>query len=67
MNQYDNPVGPRRLNPFARLMQLVGVLTAQATLAEPEHRRATPAVRARRKRERQDRRHGRLMAQRGRR
>jgi hypothetical protein len=66
MKQYSDPIGPRLLTPFARLMQLVGLLSEQATRTEPEHRHATPALRARRKRERQDRRRGRL-AQRGRR
>jgi hypothetical protein len=65
--QYDSPIGPQRLTPFARLMQFVGLLTAEATFTKPEHRKASLETRRRRKRERQNRRHGRLMAQRGRR
>jgi hypothetical protein len=65
--QYDSPIGPQRLSPFARLMQFVGLLNSQAELQAPDkHSPPSKSVRLRRKRERQNRRRGRLMAQRGR-
>lgn len=62
--QYETPIGPRRLSPFARLMQLVGLLDASGKPIQPERTRAPKAVRKRRKRERQNRRRGRQASRR---